>query len=201
ALADLRVRSPDDDFHFEQLGIPGPLAGEHRVVDVTVPDWFAVIGGRFVDRDRRPLPLSAELLVSAAQGRVEGERVTAGEDGVFELPIRLREQQPPFTLEVQAHDGERALGALIELPRLTPGRRHAIGDVVIAALPELASGLVHDDRGEAIRQADVVLQTFHAAAGDGGEWRDVAYVRTRAAEDGTFRLFGERRPGPLRLRA
>ena len=201
ALVDVRVHFPDDDFQFEQLGIPGPLAGEHRTVEVNVPGWFAVLAGRFVDSQRRPLALSANLLVSSAEGRVEGEHITSGENGVFELPIRLREQHAPFTLEVQARDGEQPLGALIDLPHLEAGSRHVIGDLVIAELPELASGLVHDDRGEAIRRADVVLQTFHAAAGAAGEWRDVAYVRARSAEDGSFRLFGERRPGPLRVQA
>lgn len=201
-LLDVRVDFPDDDFTFEQTGVAGPVAEEERVVEIAVPGWFTVLSGRLVAPDGQPWPeLRANMLLSGAGGRIEGEPITTDSDGRFELPVRVREPAPPFTLEVQARRGEDPLGALVDVTTLEAGRRHELGDLVVGPLPVLAQGTVRDDRGEPIAGADLSLQAFRTAAGDGGGWQDVAYVRVRSDESGAFRMFGERRDDRLRVRA
>ncbi|MBK8980186.1 MAG: hypothetical protein IPM29_30155 [Planctomycetes bacterium] len=201
-LLDVAVRFADDDFAFEQKGLSGPLADEERVLEVAVPDWFAVLTGRLVGPDGKPWSeLATELLVSGARGRIEGEPVTTDSAGRFELPIRLREPAGPYALEVQARLGEQPLGALVAVPDLQTGRRQDIGDVLVVALPLLAKGTIVDDRGEPITGASAQLQQFLPGAAERGDWRDVAYVRAITAEDGAYALYGQPRDGELRVRA
>lgn len=199
---DVRVDFRDDDFSFEQDGVPGPVDTEERVIEIAMPPWFATITGRLVDAEARPrADLRADLLVLGTGGRIEGETITTDAEGRFELPVRLREPAPPYTLEVQARAGEQPIGALVAVPVLETGRRHDVGDVHIAELPLLAHGTVRDDRGEPLARVDVQLQVLRSDAQQRERWHDVTYVRARTEADGTFRLHGELRSEPMRVRA
>jgi hypothetical protein len=206
-LLEVSLRFADRDFAFDHGPFDGPAPGEDRLVEVLVPDWFTVLSGRLVDPGGKPWSgLQADLLLGGRAGRVEGESVRTDEDGRFELPLRLREPTPPYVLEIHAEAGDQPVGALVEVPRLDSGRRHELGDLVVAGLPVLASGTVRDDRGQPIAGADLQLQAFAPGVRDRsgaevGAWQEVAYVRAASAEDGSFRLFGETRGEPVRVRA
>lgn len=199
---EVRVEFADDDFDFARADVAGPVAGEECVVELNVPDWWTVVSGRFVAAGGTPLPaLRTELFVAGADGRIEGEPVVAGDDGRFELPVRLRRPAPPYTLEVQATQGGQRLGALLPMPALQVGTRHDLGDVQLADLPVLAFGVVRDDRGEPIVGANVSLQVLRPGGGGKAIWRDETFVRAATDEAGRYRLFGVARANVLRLRA
>jgi hypothetical protein len=193
---DIHVRLPDNDFDFAQQGVPGPVAAGPFEVVVRTPPWFTTLTGRLVDGDGAPLPgLQAELFLAGSKGRVEGERLALEADGRFELPVRLREAQPPYTMDVQARIGEHRFGKLLALPEIVLGQRLEVGDVVLRELPALAHGVVHDDRGVPVHGARVLAQVLRGAA-----WTEESFVRDSTAPDGSFKLFGEPRALRLRLR-
>lgn len=194
---DLHVRFPDNDFDFQHQDAAGPFAtSPHRIV-VQTPAWFTVLAGRLVDEQGRVLPgLDPELFVAGARGRVEGERVKLDDAGRFELPLRLRNPSPPYSLEVQATRGELRFGRLIALPELAQGKRTDLGDVVVQELPVLARGTVRDDTGKPLPDVQVVVQVLR-----GEQWTEESFVRDRTDAEGAFTIYGEPRPLDLRLRA
>ncbi len=193
----VQVEFADDDFDFAVGDVVGPIAeGPHEVV-VRAPPWFSVVVGRGLDARGLPLAgIEADLFVAGAKGRVEGERVTFAADGHFELPVRLREPTPPYTLEVQARLGERRIGKLVAMPQVVPGGRVELGDVTMTDLAALAKGTVRDDLGRAMRGVDVVAEVLR-----GDAWTEESFVRGRTDEQGAFELYGEPRAQALRLRA
>jgi hypothetical protein len=141
------------------------------------------------------------MFVAGARGRVEGERVRTMDAGRFELPLRLREAAPPYTLEVHVQQGNRRIGARAPLPELFPGRRLELGDVRIDELPRLVHGVVIDDRSAPVPGATIELQAFRSEAPPRGDWRADTYVQARADAQGRYELYGMPRPLRLRLHA
>jgi len=194
---DLLVRLADNDFDFQQQGVPGPLTTEPREVVLYTPPWFSVLAGRFVDGDGNGIAdVDAQLFVAGAAGRVEGEQLRLEPDGRFELPVRVRQPAPPYTLEVSARIGERHFGRLVPVPDLVNGKRTEVGDVVVAELPVLAFGTVRDDLGQPLPRADVVLHVLR-----GERWTEESFVRDRTDEQGNYTLRAEPRPLRLQLQA
>lgn len=193
----VEVEFADDDFNFAVDDVVGPSAvGVHEVV-VRAPGWFSTVVGRALDAQRVPLAgIEADLFVAGAKGRVEGERVEFGADGHFELPVRLREPTPPYTLEIQARVGDRRIGKLVTMPHVESGGRVDLGEITMTDLAALATGTVRDDRGQALRGVDVVAQVLR-----GDAWTEESFVRASTDAEGAFALFGEPRTLPMRLRA
>lgn len=194
---DLHVRFADNDFNFQHENAAGPLTLAPQEIEVRTPAWFTMLAGRFVDdRGRALAGVEAEIFVAGARGRVEGERLRPEDDGRFELPLRLRNPAPPYTLEVQARIGDRRFGKLIGLPELVQGRRTEIGEVVLKELPVLASGTVRNDLGEPLAPVDVVVNVLR-----GDRWTEESFVRDRTDTEGKFLIYGEPRPQRLQLTA
>jgi hypothetical protein len=81
---------------------------------------------------------------------------------------------------------------------------------VLQELPPLVLGIVVDDRGEPIPSAQIEVQQEQPQppANENPRqnrrrdpWRDLAGLRTRSGDDGTFALHGAMPPGVLRVRA
>ncbi len=198
-LLDAAVRFADDDFDFVQSDLRGPAAGETVTLALDVPDWVTVLRGRLVDAERRPVALDADLMLSGARGRIEGERISIGADGRFELMFKLGEPRPPYALEVRIDNGDRLSGALVPVTALRAGGVHDVGDVVVSELPVLVHGVVVDDVGAPIRRARVSLQQLRANGDRGPRWRDEAGLQVRTDADGRYELRGERRAGRVRV--
>lgn len=193
---DIEVQFADDDFNFVQRGVPGPLSAAPLTIEVRSPGWFTAVAGRFVDEQGQPIPgLDAELFVSGAKGRVEGERLRLEPDGRFELPVRLREAQPPYVLEVRAAVAEKSFGKLLALPVLVNGKRTDVGDVVLRELPILVHGVVRNDLDRPIAGAQVVVQAQRTEG-----WTDESFLSCGSDAEGKFELRAEARPLRLRLR-
>ncbi len=196
-----RVRLDDDDFTWDGEATTGPMrAGERVELDVSLPDWIGLLAGRLVDADGEPFARrKPTLLVTGRAGRIEGERLETDDDGRFELPFRIRKVSPPFALEIRDEDDGEYVGAQLSLPSLNVGKRTDLGDVVLEGLGTIAFGTIVNDRGEPV-EAQVRLERLRDLGGTPPrtEWRDEAFVDTRAGEQGEYELRGD--PPPSRLR-
>lgn len=200
----------------------GPVAGPAEpgaCVDCVLPlrDTQAVVAGRFVLAEGTPL----------AGGRVEGslwnhERevwqigIDAVADGRFDLVAGQR-PEPEFWLELRfdlrsapaaiqhLYDAEALprLGARVRVPALRGRSRLELGTIELAPLPTLVSGLVVDDEGQPVADADVHVQQEEPAAPERSRdpWRTLSMFRTRSGADGRFLIEGTKPPGNLRVRA
>lgn len=211
-----------------------PAAGEVLQVTLPLDPKLALLAGRLWWPDGRPV---SNTTVTAALWRAEGpvgplQLHTIG-DGRFDLVQRPAGAVPEFWLEmrvpaalaVQAGANGKdpiplppagaELGLRVRFAALRPGERRELGDLVLGELPPLCRGVVVDDQGEAIADADLRLQQKSPVApgrpnrGDAAgnpnlqqpdPWRDLPLLRTRSEADGSFWLTGELPRGELRLR-
>ena len=136
-------------------------------------------------------------------------------DGRFDCVLTQRTDATEFWLELRLDprhlppvaEGEPPprYGARVRLPALRGGERLELGTVVLGELPALVSGLIVDDEGKPVADADVQVQVHVPPAGDERNprenWRPMALLRTRSFADGTFRVDGPLPFGSLRVRA
>jgi len=213
--------------------------GQDEVLQVAVPldPQLALLAGRLWLPDGRPL---GNTTVAAALWRADGPvgplQLHPIGDGRFDLVLRPAGAVPEFWLELRV-PAEQAiqprepgndpirlppegaeLGARVRFAALQPGERRELGDVVLGELPPLCRGIVVDDLGEPIANADLRLQlkqpqppgrpdrgnaniaNLNANQQQPDPWRDLPLLRTRSEADGSFWLPGELPRGELRLR-
>ena len=128
-------------------------------------------------------------------------------DLALDLPVEQAQGQnvhpEPTTVEV---------GARVRMQALRPGERREVGTIVLGELPPICSGIVVDDLGAPIANAEVKLQRHEPPPPaaprqprDGERqrdpWRDLPLLQTRTDNEGRFALHGERPTGQLRVRA
>ncbi len=187
----------------------GPTEGE---VVVRAPARLAWLGGRLCDAQGTPvarLPCTAAVI--GAGGDVEVVSLELDADGAFEfaLPGSL---DRPARLEIRDDRGHR--GVERDLPPLRAGRRLALGDLLLADLPVLASGVVRDDRHLPVADAAVLVE-HTASIGAGARWRPLPMGAVRADGEGRYtvrcragsghlraaaRATGHASPGPIAVR-
>lgn len=209
ANADLQVSAHfDADRRGTSTTASGPdHDGATARVSLPLGERQVVLAGRVLQPDGTPCAsatLSA-VVWDAARDRL-ATHVTCVEDGRFDLVMPGRGGDGPFALQVRhrspaADSQPQELGARTHVPELTGGRRVELGDLVLGLLPPLVAGLVTDDLGAAIGGAAVQVQVHDPEQKRGEPWRNLPQLGTRTADDGTFRVCGERPPGELRVRA
>lgn len=194
------------------LLVPGPERDGARVLrQLPLAPYHVLLAGRLLLRNGAPLA-SAQLAGSLWRSDRDIGRPTVRTiaDGRFDLVLTARNDAPPLWLEVRhtvapSTPGDRPtqLGARIQLPRLDGGQRIELGDVVFDELPPLATGVVVDDRGEVVANADVRVQQMQPGnrPNEPESWRDLPHHATRTGDDGTFEFQGPLPPGTLRIRA
>lgn len=204
-IFDARVVFSNRRWNFSQAGLAGPGAGESREIVLRMPSHFALLSGRLVDAEGRPMgALPASMQVNGSRGPLSTEGITTSAGGRFELAFKVAQSASGYTLDVRRTAEDSPAGALVVLPNLVPGRRCDLGDVRLATLSVLAFGTVRDDRGQPVGGAKVSLQSFRPAAGRGGvgSWvHEATAARAETDADGQYQLFAERRPLRLRLEA
>ncbi|MCU0864216.1 MAG: hypothetical protein MUC36_10515 [Planctomycetes bacterium] len=208
--------------HDRQPAAIGPIAGpaqpgERVAVALPLGPQQLVLAGRLLLAPDRPV---AGGTVAAALWRADRD-VSALvlhpiADGRFDLVLGQRQEAAAFWLELRlelpapaAADGAPSgpptrLGARVRIPNLAGGSRHELGEVLLAPLPLLVHGIVVDDRGEPIADADVHVQQQDPPAPDrdpAEAFHTLPLFRTRSGPDGTFAIDGELPPGALRVRA
>jgi hypothetical protein len=222
------ARFPFDRRPADSGPVPGP-AQAGGSVDVKVPlrDTQAVLAGRFVIPASALLPDAAPLgdsTVDAALWNAERETqalaIDTVRDGRFDLVLGQRTDATEYWLELRL-DPARApvptptydnpppppprLGARVRVPAIRGGTRIELGTIALVELPVLVTGLVVDDTGQAVADADVQVQQEEPvpARNERGRdpWRNLSLFHARTDADGRFRIDGQIPPGKLRVRA
>ncbi|MCA8956293.1 MAG: carboxypeptidase regulatory-like domain-containing protein, partial [Planctomycetes bacterium] len=199
------VALDDPDFKWDGAEIAGPTAaGQTVVVDVPIGSQFGVLRGRLCDEAGAPLVgLRPTFVIHGKAGRVEGEELTCGPEGMFQLTFARGKHEPPFMLEIRDTKTQPLRGAWVELDDLVVGQTTELGEVKIGPAPLLAHGTVTDDAGTPIARAVIQLQRQFEVGGKNPrlDWRNQPYAMTHSEEDGRYELRGWSPPGSVRLRA
>ncbi len=191
---------------------PGTPGTDSRRLLAPAPHQV-VVAGRVLFTDGSPVG-AAPIRAALMRGENDGQRVVLHTiaDGRFDLVLAGRPGTSDFAFDIR-HTGPagsdqptRELGARIRIPDLDPGHRVELGDIVLTELPVLAQGIVVDDRGEPVANADVRVQRLTPQAPGAPPnapppWRDVPHQVTRSGADGSFTFFGQMPPLTLRVRA
>ncbi len=147
-----------------------------------------------------PLEYTIDAEAGGGSSRHDGS-ITNGDDGVVRLLLADRlgdDARRTLTLRLAEPDGDvRSGGAPLPTPLHTG--ENDLGTLVLDRAPLVASGLVHDDRGEPIEGAMVQAELPGARAEE--PWHAVRNLRATTAANGAFVLRGVAPTGPLRLRA
>ncbi|MBL8752606.1 MAG: carboxypeptidase regulatory-like domain-containing protein, partial [Planctomycetes bacterium] len=214
----LTARWPNVRKH-QMLGPLSPPGEPGQVVDVTValgPEHVVVAGRLAIGgADPQQLQPVRDTPINTALWRVDRDlfetTVDPVGDGSFDLVLPPRTDAEQFVLELRlplpaAPAGVAApscLGARVNLPALRGGQRIELGTVVLGELPALVAGLVVDDEGNPVENADVQVQWEVTGEGrnERDPWRPMAMLRTRSGADGRFRIDGPLPNGKLRVRA
>lgn len=220
--ADVRIwaRFPNDRRAAEVGPLRGPgRPGETATATVTLHAQQSVLAGQVVGPDGTPLssqPHELEVAMWRHDRDVLATRIFVLPDGRFDLVLPQRTDAEQFTLELRhtlpprpVAEGEAKapplqLGARVRLSAIRGGQRQELGLLRLEELPALVSGVVVDDAGQPVANADVQVQQQEPPQRgrdprDG--WRGLPLLRTRSGEDGTFVVQGLLPPGVLRVRA
>lgn len=198
----------------------GPLAGPTKpdeVVDVTLPlaPTHALLAGRLMTAEDRPWSGTIGAALWRADRDVVATDVESIADGHFDVVLAERTDAREFWLALQHVERSRdsaegpwfveRLSARVHVPPITRGSRIELGDIVLGEQPALVGGLVMDDAGQPVADADVqVQQQSPPREGQDPEqaWRALPLLRTRTEGDGTFVIVAATLPpGQLRVRA
>lgn len=189
------IQPPDGDLAWTGAPAPGPSTVDApAVITVQPPSWMAAVCGTLV-RSGEPLRgLRAQFLLAGLHGRVEGEPLTTGPNGQFELLVHKREHHlGPYLLDV-LQERERT-GSAAPVPHVTEGRRTELGALEVADLPIFAEGVVVDDAGTPVPRA-MVRRLRQQGEPERARWMADPGVRAFADEDGRFALFAAPGRGP-----
>lgn len=220
--ADVRIwaRFPNDRRAAEVGPLRGPgRAGETATATVTLHPQQSVLAGQVVGPDGAPVapgPHELDVALWRHDRDVLATKVYVLADGRFDLVLPQRTDAEQFTLELRhtlppppVAEGERKpaptqLGARVRIGAIRGGQRQELGLLRLETLPPLVTGVVVDDAGQPVANADVQVQQQEPPQRgrdprDG--WRALPLLRTRSSEDGTFVVPGLLPPGVLRVRA
>lgn len=166
---------------------------------------------------RADRPVGQVTVFTAADGRFD--LVQRPISDAAELWLELRATEPgDFPVEVAAGQVLAAVphevGVRVRFQPLQAGERRELGTLVLGELPPICSGIVVDDLGAPVANAEVKLQRNEPEPpGPAGQppgrtkgeprdpWRDMPLLATRSDPDGRFVLRGEMPRGELRVRA
>jgi len=194
----------------EVVGGPQPDDGA-RVLHLA--PQHVVVAGRLTMRDGTAIG-TARLAAALWRADRDVGRFTIHTiaDGSFDVVTGGR-NEGPFWLDVRhtippAEEGALPLqlGARVRIERLVAGERYDLGVIVLDALPPLVHGLVVDDLGAPVADADVRVQQEQPPSPQDNRnnrdpWRDLPHLTGRTAADGTFVFHGPMPPGSIRIRA
>lgn len=154
-------------------------------------------------------PLEQLVVHTVPDGRFDV--VQRPQSGLAEVWLDLRADLPRDQDTQPGGPAEAAapleVGARVRFQALRAGERRELGTIRLGDLPLVASGIVVDDVGAPVVNAEVKLQRREPdppgkpADPKAEPWRDLPLLATRTLEDGTFALAGEWPVGQLRLRA
>ncbi|MEO6711618.1 MAG: hypothetical protein ABI054_05100 [Planctomycetota bacterium] len=203
---DLRVTAQNHWQSGEASG-SGPRAANERVefeIDFGPVDLRVV--GRFVDEEGRGIADCAydcDERVKYPIGVVGGGGASAGGTRTTDADGRFRLTMPRFSgslaLRPRCAEYRESLGVLVQVDGRNPSEEIDLGDLVVRARSELASGHVVDDLGAPVSFAAIVGRTGEGAALDPN--LSESAVHGDCLADGTFTVSGPRPAGQLRLRA
>jgi len=199
-------RLDDEDFSWRSEELRGPVAAGERVeVDLVVAPDAGMLFAKLVNAAGAPLAgVKPSFLISARGGRLEGEEVITDDAGRFHLPYKVRPGQvAPYRFEVRLDDDVPTRGFASPLAQLPLATVTDLGEISLDGLAEFVRGVVVDDSGAPVVDANVQLER-ERFSDDGEKQRadfvDEPFVRTTTGEDGAFQLFGDFEPGRYRLR-
>lgn len=220
--ADVRIwaRFPNDRRAAEVGPLRGPgRAGETAAATLTLHPQQSVLAGQVVGPDGTPLanePHELEVALWRHDRDVLATRIHVLPDGRCDLVLPQRTDAEQFTLELRhtlpprpvAEGAAKALpqqlGARVRLGAIRGGQRQELGLLRLEELPALVSGVVVDDSGQPVANADVQVQQQEPpqrGRDPRDNWRALPLLRVRTADDGTFVVQGMLPPGVLRARA
>ncbi len=194
----------------ESTKAAGPTAAKARiVVPVPLRPTQALVAGKLLLADGSPFGGTVEAALWQHDRDVLATTIDSIADGRFDLVLAQRIDQAEYWLELRcappADEGRAALvGARVRLPRLDGGMRHELGTIRLVEMVPCVTGLVVDDEGTAVANAEVqVQQELPAPANERPRdpWRPLPLFRTRTGDDGRFVIPGQKPPGTLRVRA
>jgi len=200
AVSESRWTTPDP----EPLALPLPLAPE-----------LALLAGCVVGPGQRPFgPAAIAACVWRREGPVVQAAVHTLADGRFDLVQRPLPGAAELWLELRAELPGAApppaeIGARVHYQALQPGERRELGTIVLGDLPPLCSGVVVDDLGAPVADAQLKLQRREMPPNAPGRppeaqrdpWQDLPLLATRSDADGLFSIGGELPRGDLRVLA
>jgi hypothetical protein len=186
------------------------------------PD-LALLAGR-VTLDGQPFgPAEIPAVLWRADGPVAQMSVHTLADGRFDLVLAPPPGSPEFWLELRADVPPPVTepgaplpaptGARVWFRALAGGERRELGAIALGPLPPLCSGVVVDDEGTPVADAQVQLQKKNPEPTAPPQpsrnqnepppdpWRPLPLLETRTDAEGRFALFGELPRGELRVRA
>lgn len=191
-------------------------------IPLALPSELALLAGTLATTDRQPV---GGAKVAAAIWRADGPLaqvvVHTIADGRFDLVLQPPPGSPEFWLDLRWNgdppppgDGPPSeLGARVWFRALAAGERRELGTIVLGPLPPLCAGVVVDDQGQPVANAEVKLQQKRpeppapapgqrpAGQEPPDPWRDLPLLLTRTDAEGRFQLGGELPNGELRVRA
>jgi hypothetical protein len=196
----------------ESTPTAGPAEGGQRiVVPVPLRPAQALLAGKLLLADGAPFAGAVEAALWQHDRDVLATPIDSLADGRFDVVLAQRVDQAEYWLELRcsppATAGDAAvgpIGARVRVPRLVGGMRHDLGTIRLVPLPPCVTGLVVDDEGTPVANADVhVQQELPPAPNERARdpWRPLPLFRTRSGDDGRFTIPGQKPPGTLRVRA
>jgi hypothetical protein len=178
----------------------GPEGGNPPAkLRAVLPPEFTVLVGSALLADGSPLAgAPVDWALSPTRGAPMTGSLATLADGRFDFVLRNRDPSQTWSLVLRTGADGAVLTADLKPQGLPPGERRMLGAITLRPAPLLAKGRVHDDRGEPVANASVVLQVL-VPGKRGDEWQDAALLRTGSAQDGTFELVGNAPEHALRV--
>lgn len=189
---------------------PGPRAAGERVrLTVRLGSGVAVLRGRLIGLDGSPLAartFRSRIEVDPSDFLDENLGVKSGADGGFQVdasPCDDPGRSAWVAVSITDESGAEIASARKPLQGELGAGVHELGDFVLVETPVLASGVVLDAEGRAVRGAQVI-PSIQRSFGDGGGqswWEPLSANAATTGPDGTFRIRSSAKSGSLSLAA
>ncbi len=208
--ARLAIRATTSETTAAEVIVAGPTeAGSRIQVDVATGPRIPRVRARLVTEQREPVASQVVTVVArteSASGRASAE-YTAHSDSAGRLSLLLRDLTIADVTTLHLSLGTLATGRTarqsVSLPRSGPDGSFELGDVILAPIPLIASGIVTDDAGTPVADASIGAHLEQVAADAAirrpSEWYLPKDATAISAPDGTFTLYALLPPKPLGL--